>query len=272
MTGHVIKRIVKLHIAVAFWCFEKLGTWFRKSNMSGTCVVLMYHDVMAANYHRFVRQMEMLARVATPVATDSISGLKKGRHYVAVTLDDGFASTIKLVLPVLTDKSIPATFFIPTAYLGKEATWITNIDRRKRVGCIITADSLRLLCKQNYVTIGSHGINHRRLTEMKDDEVREELTESKRLLENITGKDVKGHSFPFGVYDERHVAIAREAGYERVFTIDPTVVMGAGKEFVIGRVEVDPADWPLEFTLKVSGAYRWHPYVSRLKKFLCTLH
>jgi peptidoglycan/xylan/chitin deacetylase (PgdA/CDA1 family) len=240
--------------------------------MPGTCVVLMYHDVTAENYHRFVRQMEKLAQLATPVGTDSISELQKGKHYVAVTFDDGFASTIELVLPGLTHKAIPATFFIPTAYLGKEAAWIANIDRRQRVGRIITADSLRLLCKHNYVTIGSHGINHRRLTEMKDDEAREELTESKRLLENITGKEVKGHSFPFGAYNDSHITMARKAGYDHVFTIDPTVAIGGGKEFVIGRIEVDPTDWPLEFTLKALGAYRWHPYVSRLKKLLLTMH
>jgi peptidoglycan/xylan/chitin deacetylase (PgdA/CDA1 family) len=270
--GKVIKRIIKLLIAIAFRGFEKLGALFcLTNNKPGTCVVLMYHDVTAANYHRFVRQMENLARLATPVATDSISELLKGKHFVAVTFDDGFASTIEMVLPFLENMAIPATFFIPTAYWGKEAAWITNVDRRKRVGRIITADSLRLLAKHKYVTIGSHGINHRRLTEMKDDEAQSELAESKKLLENITGKAVKGQSFPFGAYDDRHVAIARKAGYDHVFTVDPTIVNGGG-EFVIGRIEVDPADWPLEFTLKVLGAYRWQPFVSRLKKRLWSMH
>jgi peptidoglycan/xylan/chitin deacetylase (PgdA/CDA1 family) len=257
---------------MAFWCFEKLWTWILKPNISGTCVVLMYHDVTSANYHRFARQLEKLAQLAAPVATDSISELQKGKHYVAVTFDDGFASTIELVLPVLKHMAIPATFFIPTAYLGKEATWITDIDRRQRVGRIITADSLRLLCEHNYVTIGSHGINHQRLTEMKDEEVREELAGSKKLLENITGKDVKGHSFPFGAYDERHVTMAHKAGYDHVFTVDPAIATGGYMEFVIGRIEVDPTDWPLEFTLKFLGAYRWQPFVSRLKKRLWTMH
>ena len=265
----MIKRIIKLLIAIVFRSFERIGVLFGYVNdKTGTCVVLMYHDMMPANYHRFVRQMDMLAQLATPVATDSIMALQNGKHYVAVTFDDGFASTIELVLPILTAKAIPATFFIPTAYLGKNAVWITNINRRQSVGHIITADSLQVLSRHNYVTIGSHGINHRRLTEMMDDDARKELAESKNKLENITGIDVKMHSFPFGAYDDRHVAMAREAGYNHVFTVDPTVVSGTGKEFVIGRIEVDPTDWPLEFTLKASGAYRWQPCISRVKKFL----
>lgn len=263
----MIKRIVKLLIALAFRGAERIAVLFGSdNNKPATCVVLMYHDVTAVNYPRFVRQMEKLAQLATLVATESISNLPKGKHSAAVTFDDGFASTIELILPLLKDMAIPATFFIPTAYLGKEAVWITNINRRQLVGCIITADSLRLLSQQSYLTIGSHGINHQRLTEMKDEEAYEELVESKRLLESITGKDVKGHSFPYGAYDDSHVAMARKVGYDHVFTIDPAVASGAGKEFVIGRVEVDPTDWPLEFTLKALGAYRWHPFVSSLKK------
>jgi len=264
----VIKRIVKLLIALGFQGVEKISAFFRNNkNKPGTCVVLMYHDVMAENYSRFVQQMETLPHLATVIATDSIDELKKGRHHVAITFDDGFAHTIDLVMPVLTHRAIPVTFFIPTNCLGKKASWITDMELSQRLGPILTIDSLRLLSKHNNVIIGSHGINHKSLLEMTDD-VQGVLVESKKILENITGKDVKMYSFPFGEYADRHVAMAHEAGYNHVFTVDPTIVTGVGEAFVIGRVEVDPTDWPLEFKLKVLGAYRWHPFVSRLKKRL----
>jgi peptidoglycan/xylan/chitin deacetylase (PgdA/CDA1 family) len=268
----VIKRIVKLLIAMVFRAFEKTAALFRNNkDKPGTCVVLMYHDVTSQKYDRFVLQMKEMASLATPVAACSVNDLQKGKHYAAVTFDDGFASTLESVLPVLTDMMIPATFFIPTAHLGMEAEWVANMGRRKAVGPIITAESLKLLSMQKGVTIGSHGMNHRRLTEITYQGARDELTGSKKFLENIIGKDVRMHGFPFGVYDDRHVSMAREAGYDQVFTIDPTVVVGKGKEFVIGRVEVDPTDWPMEFRLKVLGAYRWHPWVSRLKKRIWTM-
>jgi hypothetical protein len=113
-------------------------------------------------------------------------------------------------------------------------------------------------------------MNHLRLTEIKDTDARKELIVSKKILEHITGNDVKVHGFPFGAYEDRHVVMVREAGYDHVFTVDPTVTTGTSKEFVIGRVEVDPADWPMEFNLKVMGAYRWHQYASRLKIILKT--
>lgn len=269
----MIKRIIKLLIAIVFRSVEKIFTFFRNDNdKPGTCVVLMYHDVTPVHYKRFIRQMEILLQLAIPVATDSISGIKNGRHHVAVTFDDGFASTIDLVVPILTSHAIPATFFIPTAHFGREAAWITDQNRRKSIDFIITAKNLKLLSKNKGVTIGSHGMNHLRLTEITDDEALKELSESKKQLENITGKEVKAHAFPYGAYEDRHVAMAGKAGYDYVFTVDPTVVTGVSEAFVVGRAQVEPTDWPLEFKLKVLGAYRWHPYVSGLKKRLWPTH
>ena len=269
----MIKRIVKLLIAIVFRCIDKIIAFFRNDNdKPGTCVVLMYHDVTLAHYQQFIQQMELLPKLAKPIAIDSIDGIKNGRHHVAVTFDDGFASTIEMVLPILKRNAIPATFFIPTAHLGKEAEWINDMDRRKLTGPILSNENLKLLSKNKGVTIGSHGMNHRRLTEIKDDDARKELAESKRQLENITGTKVKTHSFPYGVYDARHVAMARKAGYNYVFTVEPTIVVGNQKSPVIGRVQVEPTDWLMEFKLKVLGTYRWHPYVSDLKKRLWPIH
>jgi len=264
----MIKRVVKLLIALAFWLLENLLILGRRNNKSGTCVVLMYHAVSAEQLHRFIRQMEKVTKLTIPVAADAITNLARGKLYCTVTFDDGFASTIDTVLPVLNQMSIPATFFIPTAYWGKEATWITDNNRRQRVGCVITAEKLKQFSEHRCVTIGSHGINHVRLTEVSDDDAWKELAESKKILEEITGKNIKTHSFPFGCYYDRHVEMALNAGYERVFTVDPNVATGGSNEFLIGRIEVDPADWQLEFTLKLMGAYRWQPHASRLKKLL----
>ena len=265
----MIKRIVKLLIAIVFRCVEKIIAFFQNDNdKPGTCVVLMYHDVTNSNLSRFIRQMEILPHLAIPVSANSLGKLQKGTHHVAVTFDDGFADTIEQVLPVLTNKNIPTTYFIPTAHLGKEAAWIADKERRKRTGPILSAENLKLLSKNKGVTIGSHGMNHRRLTEIKDDDARKELAESKKQLENITGTKVKTHSFPHGVYDARHVAMARKAGYNYVFTVEPTIVVGNQKSPVIGRVQVEPTDWLMEFKLKVLGAYRWHPCASRLKNIL----
>ena len=134
----MIKRITKLCIAVAFRGFEKFQALRNKEEKPGSLVVLTYHAVLAEQLERFEKQLEKMVHSAIPVSTDTIRELKKGKHHVAVTFDDGYESTIDRVIPVLTKRGIPVTFFIPTAYFGREAEWISDGNRRSQVGHIVT--------------------------------------------------------------------------------------------------------------------------------------
>jgi hypothetical protein len=60
--------------------------------------------------------------------------------------------------------------------------------------------------------------------------------------------------------------LCREAGYQRVFSIEPTMTVSNSPEYVTGRVIADPTDWDCEFRLKVLGAYRWLPMVCRMNR------
>ena len=66
----------------------------------------------------------------------------------------------------------------------------------------------------------------------------------------------------------QHLDIARKAGYERVFTIQPEFAFLSQDEFLTGRFSVDADDWIIEYRLKIAGAYRWMEIVSTLKQIL----
>jgi peptidoglycan/xylan/chitin deacetylase (PgdA/CDA1 family) len=95
-----------------------------------------------------------------------------------------------------------------------------------------------------------------------------EIHQSKTCLESILGQEITLISFPHGSYNQQHVTMAREAGYERVFSILPSLAFSRSDEYVTGRVRVDPDDWMLEFRLKICGAYRWLPLAFAAKKAL----
>jgi hypothetical protein len=40
---------------------------------------------------------------------------------------------------------------------------------------------------------------------------------------------------------------------------------------VVGRIEVSPTDWPLEFRLKIRGAYQWLPLAMSAKRKVVSL-
>ena len=91
-----------------------------------------------------------------------------------------------------------------------------------------------------------------------------EISESKKTLEKMLGREVATVSFPHGFYDTKHIECARQAGYQRVFSIYPYLAFRANDEYVVGRVRVDPGDQMIELRLKTLGCYRWMAVVSRI--------
>jgi peptidoglycan/xylan/chitin deacetylase (PgdA/CDA1 family) len=116
-------------------------------------------------------------------------------------------------------------------------------------------------------SIGSHCRTHPDLPRLDEPEARDEIFGSKNELESMLQEGIQSLSFPFGSFNETHVRMAREAGYHRVFSTSPDLFRGNGRrKYVVGRVKADPEDWPLEFRLKILGAYRWLPLAFSIKR------
>jgi peptidoglycan/xylan/chitin deacetylase (PgdA/CDA1 family) len=68
------------------------------------------------------------------------------------------------------------------------------------------------------ITIGAHCVRHPILCKTPDSDAREEIRQSKSVLEGITGRPVRSFAYPNGRpgrdYDARHVAMVREAGFD----------------------------------------------------------
>ena len=65
-------------------------------------------------------------------------------------------------------------------------------------------------------SVGSHGVTHRPLSRLSTGEIRSELHDSKRWLEDLAGYPVDTLSAPGGFLDSRVVRHALEAGYRLI--------------------------------------------------------
>lgn len=211
--------------------------------------------------------MDILLRCAEPTRADRTVPLAPGVRYAAVTFDDGYLSVIENALPELEKRKIPSTLFIVTEALGKHPQWLSNSSNSVNSQKVMSTDQLRML-PSDLVTVGSHTIRHPKLPSLGEEDARRELSESRAKLEKILKREIKLFSFPHGAFSSRLVEWCREAGYERVFTIQPTLALSDPHEFVTGRMWAEPTDWPLEFRLKLLGAYRWLPWAVALKRWV----
>ena len=262
LSGETLTRVLKL--CIALFAVVSQATRFALRRHSGypaasNFVVLMYHSVKRHERERFARQMDHLVRVARPVYADFAGAqTADGSSYVAVTFDDAYQSVLENAVPILQERSIPATFFVPTKYLGSRPGWITNERHRNAGERLLTMDELRYVQKSGGL-IGSHGVSHRSLTELSRAEAFAELTESRQVLQGILGQKVGVFALPYGSSNPDVLRMAAHAGYERIFLSVPLRSSGNIEEQVVGRIDVSPTDWPLEYRLKVRGAYRWLP-------------
>ncbi len=226
--------------------------------ISPTYVVLRYHSVPLEKRSTFAMQMDELVRRAKPLRADAPVPDQAGAHYVSVTFDDAYQNVVDNALPELAKRGIPATLFIVSDALGGSPNWEDysfNSDPAMH-DPILTEDQLRKL-PPDLVQVGSHTRTHPLLTRISEQEARSELAESRSRLRQIIGRDVKLFSFPYGAYNKELVSWCRDAGYDKVFTTLPRTTSSDTDKFIVGRVAVYPHDVPLEFSLKLSGAYRW---------------
>lgn len=233
---------------------------------SARFVVLYYHEVPTEARTRFARQMEALTRGTTVVRAAHTGPLPDGGSYVAITFDDAFRSVRTNALPELLSRGFPATIFVPVDFLGQKPGWEIRAGVNEEV---MTCDELRSL--PELIELGSHSLSHPHLTRIDGARLREEVDTSRHKLAELLGSDVSLLAFPYGEYDDRVVDTCSEAGYERVFGIDPWPADPAGADFVRGRVPVDLNDSPLMFHLKARGAYGWMIHASALKRTLLSL-
>jgi peptidoglycan/xylan/chitin deacetylase (PgdA/CDA1 family) len=155
-----------------------------------------------------------------------------------ITVDDGWRSNIDIMLPILKKYGFECTIFVTT---GPEA-WIFK--KFQGLDCGLTAAEVHDLYRRG-VSIGSHTVTHPYLIEMHDKEIRREFIDSKNTLEKWTGVPCRFLSIPGNFYTRRIARIARECGYDAVFTANVGTVSQVTDPFDINRLIVEGA-----FTLR----------------------
>lgn len=260
-SSRLVSRAVKLVVSLAFYIVtESRRALLRIFGRTppARVVGIYYHHVLSGQRQSFARQLDHLLRWTRPLRADESEPLIPGARYSMVTVDDGWKSFADNAAPELERRDIPVAIFAISDRLGQSVDGI-EFDR------LLNQEELRAL-NSRVVTIGSHGATHAKMTTLNEQDAMRELRESRAKLAGILGREVTIFSFPYGEYCDALIPMCREAGYQRIFTSVPEPANPS--QFALGRVRVDPTDLPLEFHLKLMGAYRWLPMAVAFKRRL----
>ncbi len=145
---------------------------------------------------------------------------------VAITFDDGYYGQYKWAYPLLKKYGLNATFFIITDNVGKPG--------------VLTWPQIKEM-NDNGMVIGSHSLSHPNLNAIGDEQLRRELTDSKKILEEKIGKKVDLLAYPGGNYNAHVIDFVKEAGYQAALSVYKIIDQEPKFRYAIRRFHADDA-------------------------------
>lgn len=230
-------------------------------------LILMYHMISDADHPlikryalspaKFRRQMEFLKRRRyTAISLNDIHRYFPGyttngfpEKSVAITFDDGYMDNYENALPVLKEFNYPATIFIVSGLVGKTNKWMMseNYPERPLMGWREIEE-----VKKNGITIGSHTMNHPRLSHLKFHDAKKEVEDSKRYLEDRLGVAIDHFAYPYGDMNESIIDMVREAGYKTACSTRSGFNSENVNLFQLRRIEIYGTDSLRQFARKLT--------------------
>jgi len=204
----------------------------------------------------FEAQMkELKDRGITVIPMQDLLAWKRGEKNIpprcaVITFDDGYKSQYEVAWPVMKKYGYPFTMFIYTEGVrggslggGGAITWEQLADMRDN-GVDIEAHTAthQDLREGHTITLASPGGKKTRtkLTGPQYEQwVRNEVVGSKELLEQRLGIKVNCFAVPFGNYNEHVKELARNAGYEAMFTVYGQPITFTSPLDSIGRYAIE---------------------------------
>jgi peptidoglycan/xylan/chitin deacetylase (PgdA/CDA1 family) len=221
-------------------------------------VYLMYHEIelpgrsmcqSAPGYVRYVVKESTFRDQLTWMKDNGWHGLSVGQALatectqdVALTFDDGCETDLITAAPLLRQLQYNATFYITVGFLGNRG-FLSNAQ-------------LRELSDQGF-EIGCHSMTHAYLSDLCAKDLQYEMVDSKKALEQITGRSVEHFSCPGGRWSSRVAKVARKAGYQSLATSRMAENTSGTDPFALGRVVVMRATDETSFQLLCRGHGLW---------------
>lgn len=200
-------------------------------------MVLNYHKVEDVNISLSVNVADFDAQMAylkehnfhTIGPAEFIAAMKGDgtlpENPVIITFDDGYLDNYTNAYPILKKYGFKGMIFVIPSFMDQGNMYYFTWDQAKEM-------------EANGISIESHTLSHSSMTELSDEQLRTELSESKKRIETMLGKKVSFVAYPTGTYNLHIAQLVKEAGYEGAFTIKYGNVDRASNMYALERVPI----------------------------------
>ncbi|TMD58669.1 MAG: hypothetical protein E6I87_11475 [Chloroflexi bacterium] len=223
------------------------------------------HDDLAVTPERFRDQMEFLAsagyRVLDVVQADDLLVRERlPEPLIALSFDDGYLDVAQHALPILEKYGFRATVFVVTGAMDGTAAFHWY----KRQPAVMSWTDITKLDHDSPFRFEPHSVTHPNLLTQGEDDVRNEIFNSKAALEQRLGRSVSAFCYPGGLFGHRERALVVAAGYRMAVSCEPGINVPAGDRFALRRIQVHPHDELFDFRAKIGGGHDSSPPLRRV--------
>jgi peptidoglycan/xylan/chitin deacetylase (PgdA/CDA1 family) len=184
------------------------------------------------------------------VSAGELAGELSSERVAALTFDDGWFDGLSVVLPILNECGVTATFFICPGLWGAQHPFLEG-----GLGRLLTAAEAEQLHAAG-MELGSHTMSHPDLTTVDDLSLAHELGASKAAIEEVTRRSCRTLAYPFGVADPRVQQAAAQAGFVLGFSNGP----GQWRPYYAPRMAAPARHGAWRLALKSVGVMRLRPW------------
>lgn len=224
--------------------------------------ILMYHSLspearkenrLSVSVKTFERQMRFLKeRKYNVLPLEELAALirdnkKIPAHTVAITFDDGYKNNYTYALPILKKYNLAATIFIITDEVGRQQN-----DR-------LSWEEIKIMKDSGLIFIGSHALGPEPFINIKSEsEIRRQVFESKKILEEKLGCSVAVFSYPEGRFNAKITQLVKDAGYQFAVATNPGKKIRNKDIYALKRLRVSENTGNLfTFWIQTSGFYNF---------------
>ncbi len=151
---------------------------------------------------------------------------------IVISFDDGYVNVLRHGLEPLALNGFKAVQFLVAGLLGKCNEWDVPLGEAPEP--MMDASQVRDWLAAGH-DIGSHTLTHPFLTKLPLAQAREEITASRKQLEDLFGRPIEHFCYPYGDWNERVRELVQNAGYRTACTTEPGVNTAATSRFALKR-------------------------------------